>query len=237
MRRPAPTRPWPVAEPPVDCRHFRRDHLEYLDDTLPGDQMRAAQLHVFQCDACAAHDAMVRRSLMVVRSLPEVVPSPGFRERVLAEVAMSSPCPDALFAEREGGVTGWDGGARPRWRRSAPYLTALVGVVAGAWWWQGGASGGWGGTAPAGGAEPVRVVSRPAPVAPSMVRLSPRPDSDGTLRPLSLARELLWFAPAGRGGALPVRALSPSGAATRFPVAVADDLPVSFLPVGARTGW
>ena len=54
----------------MDCRTFRKHHLAYLDDTLPGDVMARAQCHVLNCDACAAHDTMVRRSLMMVRSLP-----------------------------------------------------------------------------------------------------------------------------------------------------------------------
>lgn len=71
----------------MDCSRFRRQHLAYLDDTLPGDQMAAAQCHLLQCAACAAHDTRIRRSLMVARSLPPISPSATFRGRLDARLA------------------------------------------------------------------------------------------------------------------------------------------------------
>lgn len=73
---------------PMDCKHFRKHHLAYLDDTLPGDLMAQAQRHVLRCDGCAAHDTLVRRSLMVVQSLPVVIePSAEFQRRLQARLA------------------------------------------------------------------------------------------------------------------------------------------------------
>lgn len=66
----------------MDCKQFRKQHLCYLDDTLSGEDMAAAQYHVMHCDACAAHDALVRRSLMLAHSLPCVEPSLGFEARI-----------------------------------------------------------------------------------------------------------------------------------------------------------
>ncbi len=66
----------------MDCKQFRKQHLCYLDDTLSGEDMAAAQYHVMHCDACAAHDALVRRSLMLAHSLPCVEPSLGFEARM-----------------------------------------------------------------------------------------------------------------------------------------------------------
>lgn len=72
----------------MDCRHFREQHLAYLDDTLPGDAMAEAQRHLLTCDACAAHDTRVRRSLVLVRNhLPEIEPSADFRDRLNARLA------------------------------------------------------------------------------------------------------------------------------------------------------
>jgi len=71
----------------MDCKHFRKHHLAYLDDTLPGDLMAQAQRHVLQCDGCAAHDTLVRRSLMVVQSLPVIEPSAEFQRRLQARLA------------------------------------------------------------------------------------------------------------------------------------------------------
>lgn len=72
----------------MDCRTFRQHHLAYLDDTLSGDVMSDAQSHLLACDGCAAHDTMVRRSLMLVRNMPTIEPSSDFSERLQAKLAM-----------------------------------------------------------------------------------------------------------------------------------------------------
>ena len=66
----------------MDCREFRKQHFAYLDDTLPGDSMAVAQQHLMKCDSCAAHDTMVRRSLMLVRNVRVIEPSADFRKRM-----------------------------------------------------------------------------------------------------------------------------------------------------------
>lgn len=71
----------------MDCKQFRKHHLAYLDDTLPGAMMAMAQRHVLQCDGCAAHDLLVRRSLMVARSLPTLSPSADFQQKLRARLA------------------------------------------------------------------------------------------------------------------------------------------------------
>lgn len=71
----------------MDCHFFRKNHLAYLDDTLPGDVMARAQRHVLACDPCAAHDTLIRRSLMVVRSMPVIEPSAAFQSRLQARLA------------------------------------------------------------------------------------------------------------------------------------------------------
>ncbi|MEO7520797.1 MAG: hypothetical protein ABIW79_03165, partial [Gemmatimonas sp.] len=71
----------------MDCRSFRKQHLAYLDDTLSGDMMSLAQRHVLVCDGCAAHDTLVRRSLMMARSLPTIEPSSEFQERLRSRLA------------------------------------------------------------------------------------------------------------------------------------------------------
>ncbi|MBY0490171.1 MAG: zf-HC2 domain-containing protein [Gemmatimonadaceae bacterium] len=82
----------------MDCKQFRKQHLAYLDDTLPGEVMAAAQRHVMQCDGCAAHDTLVRRSLMVARSLPTLEPSADFQQKLRARLA---ECRTECRQERE----------------------------------------------------------------------------------------------------------------------------------------
>ena len=64
------------------CSEFRDLHCAYIDDTLAGVELVRMQRHIAECPECAARDAKVRRSLMVVRSLPPIEPSPDFAARL-----------------------------------------------------------------------------------------------------------------------------------------------------------
>lgn len=75
----------------MDCRDFRDQHLAFVDDTLPGVELVRMQMHLTECEACARHDATIRRSLMLFRNLPRIEPSPDFSknlERKLQEVKL-----------------------------------------------------------------------------------------------------------------------------------------------------
>lgn len=71
----------------MDCRTFRKHHFAFVDDTLPGTDLVAMELHRQECATCARHDAVVRRSLLVVRNLPEIEPSADFAERLQRRIA------------------------------------------------------------------------------------------------------------------------------------------------------
>lgn len=64
------------------CSEFRDLHCAFIDDTLAGVELVRMQRHIAECPECAARDAKVRRSLMVVRSLPPIEPSPDFAARL-----------------------------------------------------------------------------------------------------------------------------------------------------------
>ena len=66
----------------MDCRQFRENHFAFVDDTLPGIELVTMQMHLTECDNCAKHDANVRRSLMLFRSLPPIQPSADFGMRL-----------------------------------------------------------------------------------------------------------------------------------------------------------
>lgn len=78
----------------MDCSAFRHHHLAYLDDTLPGELVIAAERHRAACVACAAHDTLVRRALMLARNCPTIEPSAGFETRLQArlQAAMRERC-------------------------------------------------------------------------------------------------------------------------------------------------
>lgn len=130
--------------PPMDCKSFRRQHLAYLDDTLPGDDMASAQHHVMRCDGCAAHDTLVRRSLMVARSLPMVELSVDFQAKLRARLAECRN-EDRRAGRAESGM-GRRRGADPmqpmpytagRRTTSRLMVAAVAGAMLGAYAWQG----------------------------------------------------------------------------------------------------
>jgi predicted anti-sigma-YlaC factor YlaD len=103
----------------MDCRSFRKQHFAYLDDTLSGDDTSLAQGHLRDCDPCRAHDTLVRRSLMMARSLPPIEPSTEFQERLRASL-------DACREERAKKLE--RAAARPA--RKAPNTTHPMAVLA-----------------------------------------------------------------------------------------------------------
>ena len=108
----------------MDCRSFRNKHVAFVDDVLPGEDVVAMQRHLLECERCAAHDAKVRRSLMVFRSLPTIEPSTDFYNRLTAriEAERTRAAVRPAFAARGPGITTFMGVAASL--VAAGYLTA-----------------------------------------------------------------------------------------------------------------
>jgi hypothetical protein len=70
----------------MDCREFRRNHVAFVDDLLPGIDIVRMQRHLLECEGCAHHDTLVRRALLVVRNIPSIQPSPEFSARLEARL-------------------------------------------------------------------------------------------------------------------------------------------------------
>ena len=70
----------------MDCREFRDNHFAFIDDTLSGIELVGMQRHIVECEDCAKHDAIVRRSLLLFHNLPRIEPSAGFSERLHARL-------------------------------------------------------------------------------------------------------------------------------------------------------
>jgi hypothetical protein len=64
----------------MDCKSFRDNHCTFVDDMLSGVESVAMYKHMADCCKCAAHDAKVRRALMLARSLPPIDVSSSFAE-------------------------------------------------------------------------------------------------------------------------------------------------------------
>jgi hypothetical protein len=75
----------------MDCRAFRDKHVAFVDDLLPAVDMDAMQQHLTVCSRCSHNDTAIRRSLMIVRSLPSIEPSPDFIARLNARLEEMGP--------------------------------------------------------------------------------------------------------------------------------------------------
>ena len=75
----------------MDCREFRNKHVAYVDDLLAGVDMDAMRAHLNECGACSRQDTAVRRSLILVRNLPSIEPSPDFMARLNSRLAEIGP--------------------------------------------------------------------------------------------------------------------------------------------------
>src|SRR5262249_47927668 len=62
-------------------------HVAYVDDLLTAVDMDAMRAHLGWCTNCARQDTSVRRSLLLVRNLPVIEPSPDFMVRLNARLA------------------------------------------------------------------------------------------------------------------------------------------------------
>lgn len=71
----------------MDCREFRNNHVMFVDDVLPAVEMEAMQRHLRLCSRCSRHDTAIRRSLLLVRNLPPIEPSPEFMARLNSRLA------------------------------------------------------------------------------------------------------------------------------------------------------
>ncbi len=77
----------------MDCREFRSKHVAYVDDLLAAVDMDAMRAHLEWCTNCAHQDTAVRRSLLLVRNLPVIEPSPDFMIRLNARLSEIGPAP------------------------------------------------------------------------------------------------------------------------------------------------
>lgn len=75
----------------MDCREFRTKHVAFVDDLLSAVEMDAMQRHLTVCSKCSRQDTRVRRSLMLVRSLPPIETSPDFMNRLNARIDALGP--------------------------------------------------------------------------------------------------------------------------------------------------
>lgn len=73
----------------MNCRDFKEKHVAFVDDTLAGVELFEMHRHSGECADCAAHDARIRRALLLVRNLPVIEVSSDFGVRLQEKLAES----------------------------------------------------------------------------------------------------------------------------------------------------
>jgi hypothetical protein len=84
----------------MDCRTFRRLHLAFVDDTLPGADRAAMELHRGLCEDCARRDSLVRQSLLLARNVTPIEPSPDFMDRLQQRLQEVEPDRRTVYVRR-----------------------------------------------------------------------------------------------------------------------------------------
>lgn len=112
----------------MDCRHFRNQHLAFLDDSLPDAELVAMQRHLTECEACARHDTAVRRGLLLFRNLPPIEPSENFAARLAARLEQARR-EVALQRRAAGGAASLGGGHHRAGPGLVAFATAAASVV------------------------------------------------------------------------------------------------------------
>lgn len=84
-----PGRVFTDASGSMNCRTFRKFHMDFADGLL--NERRSAEMyeHLDSCVRCARHDVATRRGLLVVRNLPRIEPSPDFMARLQTKLCGS----------------------------------------------------------------------------------------------------------------------------------------------------
>jgi anti-sigma factor RsiW len=70
----------------MDCREFRKNHAPFVDAQCGAAEEQQMREHVSACPSCARQDMLIRRSLMLMRNLPRIEPSPDFQARLNARL-------------------------------------------------------------------------------------------------------------------------------------------------------
>jgi anti-sigma factor RsiW len=70
----------------MDCCTFRENHAQFVDGLVADEELVAMQRHVAECGGCAAHDAAIRRAILLFRNMPVIEPSPEFGSRLQARL-------------------------------------------------------------------------------------------------------------------------------------------------------
>jgi Putative zinc-finger len=119
----------------MDCRGFREQHGDWVDDMLDPHEGERLDRHMSDCAACARFDTLARRALMVARNAPPIEVSADFSARLAARIADERRQRIAQHAPSHAERRTLGGAAQLVWMRRAAAVAAVVGgsmVVRGA---------------------------------------------------------------------------------------------------------
>src|ERR1041384_7106391 len=87
------------------CSEFLERHSEFRDGLLTAArELRRFERHLAHCETCRRYDATVRQAMHVLHSASPIVPSPEFRQRLDARLAVERRRGPARPARAGGGA-------------------------------------------------------------------------------------------------------------------------------------
>lgn len=104
----------------LDCTTVRQELSAYIDDELPSAERQEIEQHLAVCPSCFAEYIQLQATSAILRSLKEIEPPPGFKDRVK----------ERLLKEGKRGI--WQKALRRPWHSVAAAAAVLL-LVAGAW--------------------------------------------------------------------------------------------------------
>jgi len=108
----------------MDCRKFRDRHALFLDNQVSALEEFELRSHMRYCAACARLDAVLRRGRLLVRNLPEIEPSAGFRARLDARLRADQVAD--RFTDRFAATPAGAGARVARYAAAAALLVAVT---------------------------------------------------------------------------------------------------------------
>src|SRR6266849_5315666 len=94
-------RPGVVHFSPMLCKEFLERHTEFRDGLITSSrELRRFARHVAHCTTCRRYDATIGEAVQALHAASPIAPSPDFRQRLDARLAVERRCVPRPLAQR-----------------------------------------------------------------------------------------------------------------------------------------
>jgi anti-sigma factor RsiW len=109
------------------AQHLGPERLQdYVDGVLPEPQMARIETHLDGCGACRTEAATWKELVRRIETLPELAPSAGFAQRVMAHVRIGQLVREPVAVSTRDRVLAWAGGLVPRTQKAWAVISGVA---------------------------------------------------------------------------------------------------------------